>query len=198
MKRLTYFTPFIAFAVTCLAADLPTFENDMAADAWLKQTFPDFKSSSVWMEKRGGYEYTSGTTSSFLGFHYNDAGKLCIEVPKDLKGAARLTRLLQNRCNAGHAPRFKLVDADVLSGKLANSDEFVKRYMDIYWEATSDFGAYLAELEKIVGAIPQDALQFPCVSPKVLGEVTPGQYLKLHPEIAEFLRARYLKLKSPQ
>ncbi len=198
MKKLTYFTPFIAFAVTCLGADLPTFQNDVAADAWLRQNLPRFKQSCENLEKRGGYEYQSVAAVSFPGFRFNNAGKLCIDVPVDLKGTARVIRLLQNRSNAGHAARYKLLDGEVTAGKLPDPEEYVGRCMAIYWEAMGDFGSYLADLEKIVGAIPQDALQFPCVSPKVLGEVTPEQYLKMHPEIAEFLRARYLKLKSPQ
>ena len=195
MKLASIFAIF-CLSSTCFADDLPKFQNDMAADAWLRQNVAGFKGSSGWMDKRGGYEYTSGTTSSFLGFHYNETGKLCIELPKDLKGAARLTRLLQHWANAGHAPRYKLVDTDVLSGKLVKPDEFVKRYLDIYWEAMADCGLYLAELQKTVGPIPKESLSFSGASPAIVGEMTPEEFIRQQPKVNEFLQAKFTELKS--
>lgn len=147
------------------------------------------------MEKRGGYVYVSvDKISSFLGFRYNDEGKLCIEIPNNTEGTKRFVHLLQHRCSAGHALRYKLLEDSAADGKIQDSKKFIDEYLSIYWESMIDFESYLGDLKKLVGDLPTDGLQYYPFQIEKADEL-----LKKNPEIEKFILARFesLTLKKP-
>lgn len=157
MKLIT--TALALLSSVAFATDLPSFDKDTAAHAWLLKNSRTFAASAAKLEKSGGVKFTFGT-STLNGNYYDDDGHRCIGIPESIKGAERLNRIAFHVVNAANDSRVKAIDAAAAAGKITTAESFADQQFAVYYDSHLALYKILSELDASNNGLPKEALQF--------------------------------------
>src|SRR5215470_3057962 len=93
---------------TSLGGGLPSFDDDNAADKWLRLMSPFYLSMAKQVEERGGYAFRNWNQSRGIVVHEN--GTRYIQLGDDLKGSERISVLIFEMTNAFQAGKHIEID----------------------------------------------------------------------------------------
>ncbi len=113
----------LACGYAASAAELPAFETDQQADAWLRKHSAFYLKMTEAIDKRGGYKFLPSKEIPG-GLAYTRDGQGYIELSEKLKGAHRVSIIIFEVTNLYQDDRHQEVTRRVYSGELNNPVEF--------------------------------------------------------------------------
>ena len=169
LSGLTHLTPS--------AGELPIFQDDTAADTWLRQTSATYRKMAATMEARGGYSIAL-TTEYPESMTISKRDRPVILLNEKQKGATRLTLLIFEFANASQWEKFR----EIAASGTTDSTEYAILHMLIEYESLLLHHQVLADLDQALGGVPKEMFQRfrPDASTFATYEIPPAyDYVKL-------------------
>jgi len=163
MRALLYLASLL-YGMTAFAGGLPAFQDDLAADRWLRETSPFFRMMAVAVDGRGGYQIRSAVLP-FKGNVMMEGSHRFIELNKNVTGDERVSILIFEMTNAYQAPKHEAIDADAFSGRIKNAREFGFWHEMVELDGLRLHRKVLVELDRAVGGISPAMLHW--INPKL-------------------------------
>jgi hypothetical protein len=161
-KKVTAMTGRLCFGIFLCAAltgvahatDLPTFKDDLAADAWLRRTSVTYRKMAETMDARGGYRIAN-TTLYPRSMMICEEKKPVVLLNEKQTGALRVTLMIFEFSNASQADKFR----EIAGGGTTTAEEYAILHMLVEYESLHLHEAVLADLDKALGAVPPEMFQ---------------------------------------
>jgi hypothetical protein len=159
MKTLALAAACIFCAQSIHAGDLPKFETDQAADTWLREHSPLYRSMVGSLEMHGGYGFASSKEIP-RALTVPENGRVTIKLNEAIHGPERVSLAIFELTNAYQLDKFRDLELEVQTGVVKDASEYAILRALIEMDGLRIHRRILGELDKTLGGVPKEMFQW--------------------------------------
>lgn len=141
------------------AGDLPKFDSDKAADQWMREHSPLYKSVASSVEAHGGYKFLS-VKDIPRALTVNENGGQTIQLNDQVQGPKRVSLAAFELTNAYQMSKFQDLETEVHNGIVKDASEYAILRALIEMDGLKIHRQILEEIDKSIGGVPKEMFQW--------------------------------------